>query len=93
MQILLIECLHFFMEDNMGVTKGRIEFLWSVMGGLLFSMLPSLYLTGHYFSTQKWLDSDNWDGFGTLDYLDEFVLGFIFTFILIKSIKKYNSLK
>ena len=102
MQILLIECLHFFMEDNMTVTDGRngfvkkwIEFLWSVMGGLLFSILPSIR-TGegrNSFETGRWLNSRYWDGFGRFDYLDEFIIGFIFTFILVKSIKKYKSLK
>jgi len=105
MQILLIECLHFFMEDNMAVTDGRngfvkkwIEFLWSIMGGLLFSMIGSIR-TGRdtvYFDTGRWLDFNlykRWDGFGPFDYLDEFIIGFIFTFILVKSIKKYKSLK
>ena len=77
----------------MKITKGWIEILWSIMGGLFFSMLPSLYLTEHYFSTQRWLHSGYWDGLGTIDYLDEFILGFFFTLILIKSIKKYNSLQ
>jgi hypothetical protein len=108
MQILLIECLHFFMEDNMAVTDGRngfvkkwIEFLWSVMGGLLFSILASIR-TGEgrrFFETGKWLHFDqrsgmgSWDGFGQRYYWDEFFIGFIFTFILVKSIKKYRSLK
>ena len=72
-----------------------IERLWSVMGGLVFSILPSIRTgTGHrFFDSERWLDSYKWDGFGRNDYLDEFILGFIFTLILIKSIKKYNSLK
>ena len=98
-------CFTFVMEDNMGVTNIRnefvrkwIEFLWSIMGGLLFSMIGSIR-TGRdtvYFDTGRWLDFNfykRWDGFGLGDYLDEFVLGFIITFILVKSIKKYNSLK
>ena len=76
-------------------TKGWIERLWMVMGRLLFSMVPSIQ-TGNdtrFFDTGRWLNDRRWDGFGRSDYLDEFVLGSIFTFILIKSIKKYNSLK
>ena len=71
----------------MKVTKGWIEILWSMMGGLLFSILPSIYTDErHYFFTlERWLDFDsNWDGFGGSNYLDEFIFGFIFTFILIK---------
>ena len=89
------DLITFVMADNMGITKGRIEFLWSIMGGLFFSIVGSFKTCSgcYFFTIDTWLRSDKWNGFGYYYYLDEFIVGFIFTFILIKSIKKYNSLK
>ena len=71
--------------------KGRIELLWSVMGGLLFSLLPMI-ISGS-FNIRRWwrlmkLDLFYWSGSQTI--FDEFVVGFIFTFILVKSIRRYK---
>ena len=78
-------------------TKNWIERLWMVMGGLLFSMIGSFQSCSdcyRFFTIDRWLDFDRrWDGFERSDFLDEFIVGFIITFILVKSIKKYNSLK
>ena len=81
----------FYMEINMK-TKLWIERLWSVMGGLVFSILPSIR-TGEgyrFFGNERWLDIDKWDDFGRSYYLDEFIVGFIFTYIFVKSLRKYN---
>jgi hypothetical protein len=79
--------------------KGRIELLWSFMGGLLFSMFANIQ-PDRSWDTGRWLSFfeeselyNKWDGIGRNDFLDEFILGFIFTFILVKSIEKYNSQK
>ena len=73
-------------------TKLKIELLWSVMGGLVFSILPSIR-TGEgyrFYSNERLLDIHKWDDFGRSYYLDEFIVGFIFTFILVKSIRRYK---
>ena len=70
--------------------KGRIEILWSVMVGILFSMLPIFFATGgrsgfNFFKVKEWLDRFFYNNF-----LDEFIFGFFFTLILIWSIKQYR---
>jgi hypothetical protein len=79
------------MEINMKLkTKLKIELLWSVMGGMLFSMLP-MFETGTRFDIyDRWLYQYRWDGIGELEYLDEFIFGFIFTYIFVVSLRKYN---
>ena len=43
---------------KMKIKKKMIEILWSVMGGLIFSMLPQLFITGRSgagtFSIERW---------------------------------------
>ncbi len=70
-------------------TKLKIELLWSVMGGLLFSLLP-LFRTGITFNIEYWWKHMRFDRWGTLTTLDEFVVGFIFTYIFVKSLRRYN---
>jgi len=69
-------------------SKGRIEILWSVMAGMLFSMLSLLFSSGrsgyYHFGIGNWFDRLY------MYYLDEFIFGFIFALILIWSIKKYR---
>jgi membrane protein CcdC involved in cytochrome C biogenesis len=71
-------------------SKGRIEILWSVMAGMLFSMLP--LLVSHKFHIGKWFEYfvNGWKSNSSLNYIDEFIFGFIFTLTLIWSIKKYR---
>ena len=73
-------------------TKLRIERLWSVMGGLLFSLLPCVETDkdNYFFDIGRWFTFDRWNGFGRSDFWDEFIFGFIFTFILVKSIRRYK---
>jgi hypothetical protein len=79
------------MEINMILkTKLGIELLWSVMGGMLFSMLPMFDTDFRFDIYQKWLHPHRWDDIGVGDNLDEFIFGFIFTYILVKSLRKYN---
>ena len=71
-----------------------IEILWSVMGGLIFSMLPQLFITGSSgagtFSIERWFIWWRWSSLDSSGSLDEFIFGFFFTLILIWSIKKYR---
>ena len=72
-------------------SKGRIEILWSVMVGVLFSMLP--LFVSNKFDTGKWFEYFVFGGpyrRSNYIYFDEFIFGFIFTLTLIWSIKKYR---
>jgi membrane protein CcdC involved in cytochrome C biogenesis len=74
-------------------SKGRIEILWSVMVGVLFSMLP--LFVSNKFDTGKWFEYFVFGGpyrRSNYIYFDEFIFGFIFTLILIWSIKQYRFL-
>ena len=72
--------------------KTQIELIWSLMGGLLFSMMPRLfYGNGSTFNLETWVAHDL-DRFGNRGSLDELVFGFVVTFLLIWSIKQYRSL-
>ena len=74
-------------------TKLRIELLWSVMGGMLFSQLPLFgFSNGRFDIYKNWLNSSYWDysNLGTFCFLDEFIFGFIFTYIFVKSLRRYN---
>ena len=77
----------------MKIKKKMIEILWSVMGGLIFSMLPYLFNSGQSdyspFNLERWYRGLGSFG-GSLGLLDEFIFGFFFTLILIWSIKKYR---
>ena len=72
--------------------KKMIEILWSVMGGLIFSMLPDLFNSGQ--SRYPPFNLEHWYrqlvSFGPIGHLEEFIFGFFFTLILIWSIKKYR---
>ena len=70
--------------------KGLIEILWSVMAGALFSMLKPLFRSGSSESSMFYLD--RWFKHFEYLYIDEFWFGFIFTLILIWSIKQYRRL-
>ena len=76
----------------MKIKKKMIEILWSVMGGLIFSMLPDLFKSGQ--SDSFPFDLELWYRdlflFGHFRHLEEFIFGFFFTLILIWSIKKYR---
>ena len=80
----------------MKIKKKMIEILWSVMGGLIFSMLPQLFITGSSgagtFSIERWFIWWRWSSLDSSGSLDEFIFGFFFTLILIWSIKKYRQL-
>ena len=80
----------------MKIKKKMIEILWSVMGGLIFSMLPQLFITGRSgagtFSIERWFIWWRWSSLDSSGSLDEFIFGFFFTLILIWSIKKYRQL-
>jgi hypothetical protein len=76
----------------MKIKKKMIEILWSVMGGLIFSMLPGLFYSGTSGSSPFTLEDWYQDlvSFGSFGDLEEFIFGFFFTLILIWSIKKYR---
>ena len=72
-----------------------IEILWSIIGGLIFSMLPKFFASGgpdRSFSVYAWWQG--MDGFGRYsnDLLDEFMFGFCVTLIIIWSIKIYRKI-
>ncbi len=80
-------------------TKLLIEILWSIFGGLFFSMLPGLFQSGRPstrpFDITDWFFDDLFDGYNLFyrnwkTQMDEFLFGFVVTFILIWSIKKYR---
>ena len=73
-----------------------IEILWSIVAGLIFSMLPKFFASGgpdsYYFSVHHW-----WQGMGEFgmfgnELLDEFMFGFCVTLIIIWSIKIYRQI-
>ena len=75
-------------------SKGRMEILWSVMVGILFSMLP--LFVSHKFDIGKWFEYFVFGGPSRRSnyiYFDEFIFGFFFTLILIWSIKQYRRLE
>jgi membrane protein CcdC involved in cytochrome C biogenesis len=74
--------------------KGLVEILWSVMVGILFSMLP--LFVSHKFDIGKWFEYFVFGGpyrSSNYIYFDEFIFGFCFTLILIWSIKQYRRLE
>jgi hypothetical protein len=78
------------MEINMKLkTKLKIELLWSVMGGLLFSILP-IFDRDMRFNIERWWGRMRFDEWGYTTVIDEFVVGFIFTYIFVKSLRRYN---
>ncbi len=74
-------------------SKGSIEILWSFIGGMMFSFLPILTNTGTKFNLSYWwrllTKGHRYVGSGVQD---EFIFGFLLTFILIWTIKRYRSL-
>lgn len=74
--------------------KTQIEGIWCVLGGGFFSMLPRFFASGspsaRTFTVEGWWERLT-DGF-RYGVLDEFLLGFFVTLILIWSIKVYRSL-
>jgi hypothetical protein len=71
--------------------KGLIEILWSVMAGVLFSMLSPLFSSGQ--AGWSRFDLGRWSKYFERFFIDEFWFGFIFTLILIWSIKQYRRLE
>jgi len=70
--------------------KGFIEVLWSVMAGILFSMLVPLIRSASADSSR--FDLSRWFNLFDRLYIDEFIFAFCFTLILIWSIKQYRFL-
>lgn len=68
-----------------------IEFFWSVLGGLGVVLIKAIANSRRFDIYNDVFDNKYWDGLGRYDHLDEFLLGFLITFILIWSIKKYKS--
>jgi hypothetical protein len=72
----------------------KIEILWSVLGGLFFSMLPRFFASGRpqtkHFDIVRWIERDLFDGFGYSGTFDEFLFGFFITAIIIWSVKAYK---
>jgi len=71
--------------------KGLIEILWSVMGGILFSIVGNLFSSGSSGSSR--FDIGLWFKYFDRFYINEFIFGFCFTLILIWSIKQYRRLE
>jgi hypothetical protein len=72
-------------------SKGRIEILWSVMAGILFSMLVPLIRSASAGGAR--FDLGRWFKYFDRFYIDEFIFGFCFTLILIWSINQYRRLE
>jgi hypothetical protein len=70
--------------------KGLIEVLWSVMAGILFSMLVPLIRSASADGAR--FDLGRWFKYFDQFYIDEFIFAFCFTLILIWSIKQYRRL-
>ena len=72
----------------------KIEVIWSIIGGLFFSMMPRFFQSGRpnvkQFDLGRWFERDILDGFGYSGTLDEFLFGFIITAIIIMSVKAYK---
>jgi len=77
------------------ISKRSIEILWSFIGGMVFSFLPLLTDTGTDFNLYRWglrlTRGFSWKHPYVID--DEFIFGFLITFVLIWSVKRYQSLK